>query len=152
MRRWLFAVVFSGFAIAVALGLLLDPPVMSASAAQPTPLSEPDAVAAGIREAQRLGLQGTPTSIAARQMTLGEFAHLIDAEIPPSAAKVGLDPAMPVWVVAMRGSVDLRGRVPGTSQRWSYDNVYLALDAYSGRVVMGPGARNPGVPLPIPVP
>jgi hypothetical protein len=119
---------------------------------QPTLLPEAEAIRLGVQEAKQFGLQGEPTAVSTRLMTLGEFVRLNGGEILAGGPQLGLDPKMQVWVVAMRGSVDLRGKVPGTPMNSRYDNIFLALNAQTGKKVMGPGTRNPGVPLPIPVP
>lgn len=149
MGRRRFPVAVAGLACGVALALLARPLFLpQASAEQPPLLSEAEAVALAIEEAQWSGLQqGMPTALATRQMALSEYARLTGGNVPPSAARVGLDLRMPVWVVAMRGLVDWnRPGGPGT-----FDNITVALNARTGETVMVQ-AFNPGVPLPIPVP
>lgn len=116
-------------------------------------LSEEEAVRTGIQKAKGYGLQGEAWGVTARLMTLGESAQLVGAYIPDTAAQLGLDPKRLVWFVVMRGSVDLRGKVPSlhANEQTQFDNMSLTLDAKTGEVVAGPGVQNPGVALPLPV-
>lgn len=116
-------------------------------------LTEGEALRVGMQKAREYGLQGEAWGVEARLMTLRESAQLVGAYIPDTAAQLGLDPNRSVWFIVIRGSVDLRGKVPGlrVNEQTQFDNMSLTLDAKTGEVVAGPGVRNQGVTLPLPV-
>lgn len=143
MRKWIIASLIS--VVIVLGGLIIARSTATNAAAQP--LSEGQAIAKALEVAHQAGLQGQPKAIIARQMTLVTFAHLIESDIPPSAAKVGLSPATPVWVVGIRGT--LQSTLPGGGG--TFNNIFIALNAQTGETIIT-ATRNPGASLPLPLP
>src|SRR5262245_27224953 len=62
-----------------------------------------------MKTAQFYGMQGAPSAKKAVMMTYGEWLALNGADLGTGAAQFGLTPDMPVYVLAIRGSIDWRG-------------------------------------------
>jgi hypothetical protein len=104
--------------------------------------------------AQFYGMQGAPSAKKAVMMTYGEWLALNNSELGTGAAQFGLTPDMPVYVLAIRGSVDWRGLgelKPGQTAPEHYDNITVVLNARTGGLLWT-GANYDGIPLPVPVP
>jgi hypothetical protein len=127
----------------------------AAAASPPSPLDRETLTVKAIAQAQTAGLQGTPTAQRDVQMSLSEWASLIDAELGQDAAQFGLTPEVPVFVLAMRGNVEWRlpAGPPRPDQRSPehYDNIIVVLNARTGDL-MWVGSYRPGFPMPVPVP
>lgn len=163
MNRWIVPTVIVVVILLIATQVA-QPRTQTGQLSMPTPISSPlptaggllpeaSAITRGVELAKQLGLQGEPWGVGARLMTRREAAQLDGGDIPDGAGKVGIDPNQPVWVIVVRGAVDLRGSATGLrpGDRTEFDNMILHIDAQTGQLVSGPGARNPGVSLPIPV-
>jgi hypothetical protein len=73
---------------------------------------------------------------------------IIGFEPGDDAAKVGLDPAKAIWIVAMKGNVEWSGpgrQIGGSGNE--FDNISIALDVntleYIGAFAAGPDERLP---------
>src|SRR5689334_5412346 len=104
--------------------------------------------------AQFYGMQGAPSAKKAVMMTYGEWLVLNDSELGIGAAQFGLTSDMPVYVLAIRGSVDWRGLgelKPGQTSPEHYDNITVVLNARTGGLLWT-GANYTGIPMAVPVP
>jgi hypothetical protein len=104
--------------------------------------------------AKYYGMQGTPSAKKAVLMTYAEWLALDDAELGKDAAQFGLTPDLPVYVLAIRGSVEWKGlglSQPGQPTPEHYDNITVVINARNGGLLWV-GANYEGFPLPVPVP
>ncbi|OIN97678.1 MAG: hypothetical protein AUJ21_00275 [Anaerolineae bacterium CG1_02_58_13] len=108
-----------------------------------------------IAAAQMAGLQGAPTATRHVRITLAEWLTLNDAELGKDAAKFGLTPDTPVFVLAMRGNVKslLVGESPPQNKgmQEQYNNITIVLNAITGDVMWTVTTRD-GFSMPVPVP
>jgi hypothetical protein len=104
--------------------------------------------------AQFYGMQGTPSAKKAVLMTYAQWLALNDAELGKDAAQFRLTPDLPVYVLAIRGSVDWRGlgeSQPGQTAPEHYDNITVVINARNCDLLWI-GAKRVGFPMPVPVP
>jgi len=104
--------------------------------------------------AQFYGMQGTPSAKKAVLMPYAEWLALNGAELGTGAAQFELTPDMPVYVLAIRGSVDWRGLgelKPGQTAPEHYDNITVVINARTGGL-LEVGAKRVGFSMPVPVP
>jgi len=104
--------------------------------------------------AQYYGMQGTPSAKQAVMMTYAQWLALNDAELGKDAAQFGLTPDLPVYVFAIRGSVEWQGLgmpQPGQTAPEHYDNITVVINARNGDLLWV-GANRVGFPMPVPVP
>ncbi len=105
-------------------------------------LSQSEIAAKAIAYANSVGLQGTPTSVVSKQMTLDEYSARLD----PFGNYAGRENTL-VWLVVMKGNVaarnapDSKGNVTFTG----YDNIWVLLSTQGE--IMGWGAQAPGYEL-----
>lgn len=126
--------------IIIAGGILLLSVLALSRIATASPLDQEILEAKAIVVAQEVGgLQGAPTAQKAVYTTLGEWDKMINAELGKDAAQFGLTPDMPVFVLALRGSIESRlvGSLPppGQSQPEHYESMIVVLDARTGGLV-----------------
>jgi hypothetical protein len=100
--------------------------------------------------ARRTGLMGDPSRVMARQTTLADYMRETDGEeLGPDAAKVGLSPDMPVWMVIFFGDIRYAGhgfpKLDGTYPELRYDNIIIVINALSGKYI-AMAAYDNGVP------
>ena len=113
-------------------------------------LTRGEAVQRGLQLAHQYGLQGEPWGLSAQRMTLREAMALNEAQVSDEGGQFGRDPQKAVWLIVLRGVVNLTG-LPGLAGQTQFDNMILIIDAMTGELIAGPGALNPGVQLPLPV-
>lgn len=104
--------------------------------------------------AKHYGMQGTPSAKKAVMMTLAQWLALNDAELGKDAAQFGLTPDLPVYVLAIRGSVAWQGLglpQPEQTAPEHYDNITIVINARNGDLIWT-GANRAGFPMPVPVP
>jgi hypothetical protein len=123
-------------------------------ASPPPLLAQATLEAEALTWAQRYGLQGSPMAPKAVQMSLGEWYALTNSELGKDAAQIGLTPDVPVFVLAIHGSIEWRG--PSGAAWWGggpehYDNITVVLNARTGDL-MWVGAKRAGFSMPVPVP
>jgi len=101
-----------------------------------------------IEYARNRGLRNHPADLVIKQTTLSEWFAIIGFEPGDDAAKVGLDPAKAIWIVAMKGNVEWSGpgrQIGGSGNE--FDNISIALDVntleYIGAFAAGPDERLP---------
>jgi hypothetical protein len=126
----------------------------AASASTLLPLPQAVLESKAITAAQEAGLQGAPTAKNVTRMTFGEWLKMTDAELGKDAAKFGLSPDIPVFVLAMRGNVESRLAglpQPGQTEQAKFDNITIVLNARNGELLWM-GAVNQGFPMLVPVP
>ena len=136
------------------LGAPVAVPTLPVATATATVLQiqEQVAVERAIDMARLRGLQDTtPTSYAAKQMSLAEYNRLADIGSGPKAAKVGLDPDQQVWVVTIKGQVEWSGPGSTGGDADKFDNITIVISAQTGDHIATLSAR-PGQPLPLNVP
>jgi hypothetical protein len=138
MAKWILPVVIGLLVGAALLAVVTQPPsnqeVQSSTSLQPTLLPstvtallpESEARRLGIELAHQYGLTGNPWGISVRLMTRRESMALNEAQLSDEAAKFGLDPNQLVWLIVVRGSVDLAGKVPGLGRETKFDNMFCS--------------------------
>jgi hypothetical protein len=103
--------------------------------------------------AKHYGMQGTPSAKKAVIMTLAQWLALNEAELGKDAAQFGLTPDLPVYVLAIRGSVEWRGLgmpQPGQTAPEHYENITIVINARNGDLIWT-GANRAGFAMPVPV-
>lgn len=90
-----------------------------------------------LKEAEGAGLEGTPIAQKSVRMTLGEWLSQTGGELGPDAAKFGLTPELPIFVLAIRGDVYWRGpsELPKGRKKRTFDNITIGLDARNGNLM-----------------
>lgn len=126
------------------------PPMTNGTPQQP--LTQNEAVERAIGLARERGLQSDrPDRVIVRRMTLAEWAAIAGIQLAPESAKFGLDPQLPVWVVAMKGNVVWSGPGQRGSGPERFDGITVVLNEATGEM-MGSLANGPGQPLPLSAP
>lgn len=103
--------------------------------------TEAEAISIALQQAKWYhGLGSEPLSVAAGQMTWGEFLELVKEEPSPRRASDSI-----VWVVSIKGNVVCHNppTADGTPSHSEYDNMYAVLEANTG-ILIREGAWNPG--------
>lgn len=93
-------------------------------------------------------IQSTPGAFAIKQTTLAEWFDIIDFQPGSDAAKVGLDPNQPVWIVTIKGDVDWVGPGKRGGSADQFDNISVALRLNSLEHM---GTFSVGVDQPLPL-
>jgi hypothetical protein len=102
-------------------------------------LSQTEIEGKAVAYAQTRGLQGIPTQIVSRQMTLSEFRTRLD----PYGNYAGQENTL-IWLVVMRGKVIAQNPpdAKGNASFTAYDNVWVELSMRGE--AEGWGAQTPG--------
>lgn len=142
MRKKLFGISFILVVTIVALSVVL----FAGQPAGAAPLSQTDITTTAVAFAQRVGLQGQPTSVIAKQMTTAEF----NARLDPFSNEDHQDTQ--VWLVVMKGNVvHVNPRGPqGEISQTGYNNIWVLL-TIDGQVT-GWGSQSAGNELNLSVP
>ena len=91
-------------------------------------VKESTAVERAIEIAHGRGLQaGPPAKFLITQSTLAEWYTIIDFVPGADAAKLGLDPNRPIWIVAMTGNIQWSGPGRQGGEGDHFDNISIAL-------------------------
>lgn len=128
--------------------------VLSGRAASTPVLDDETLTAKALGEARAAGLIDVPKAQKAIRMSLAEWNTLVGIDLGTDAAKFGLTPDLPVFVLAIRGEVEWRGvglPRPGQNSPEHYDNITVVLDARTGDLIWI-GSYYPDQPMPVPVP
>lgn len=107
-----------------------------------------------IAEARAAGLISAPETLKAIRMSLAEWNARVGIDLGTEAARFGLTPDIPVFVLAIRGDVEWRGTglpKPGQELPERYSNITVVLDARTGNVIWI-GSYYSDQPMPVPVP
>lgn len=108
--------------------------------------------ATALKWAKIHGLQGNPIAKRIAHMTLGQWMALQGVELTQGAMQFGMNPDMPVFVLAIRGNVVAQqSPLPGQSAPEQYDNIIVAIGASKGELITVRTARDPST-MPIQVP
>ncbi len=110
--------------------------------------------ATALKWAQVYGLQGNPTAQRIAHMTLSQWRALEGDELTQGAIQLGMNPDMPVFVLAIRGKVERRDSqspLPGQTIPEQFDNIIVTLGANKGDLLTVRTARDPST-MPIQVP
>ena len=108
--------------------------------------------AAALRWAHIYGLQGNPTAQRIAHMTLSQWRALEGEELTQGAIQLGMNPDMPVFVLAIRGNVvQQQPSRPGRTAPEQYDNIIVGISASNGNLITVDTARDPST-MPIQVP
>ena len=97
------------------------------------------------------GLQGNPTAKRIAHMTLSQWMALQGVELTQGAIQFGMNPTMPVFVLALRGHVVGQHPFPGQTAPEQFDNIIVAVNASNGNPITIRTARDPST-MPIQVP
>lgn len=139
----------------LALFLMLTFAFISAGRASPTPVLDDETLTAkALTEARAAGLIDTPKAQKAIRMDLAEWNALVGIDLGADAAKFGLTPDIPVFILAIKGDVEWRGLglpKPGQDSPERYDNITVVLDARTGSLIWI-GSYYLDQPMPVPVP
>ena len=107
--------------------------------------------AAALRWAHIYGLQGNPTAQRIAHMTLSQWMALQGVELTQGAIQFGMNPTMPVFVLAIRGNVVGQHPFPGQTAPEQFDNIIVTVNASNGNPITIRTARDPST-MPIQVP
>jgi hypothetical protein len=108
--------------------------------------------AKALQWARIYGLQGTPIAKRTARMTLRQWMALQGVELTQGAIQLGMNPDMPVFVLAIRGDVvGQQSPLPGQTTPERYDNIIVAIGASNGDLITVRTARDPSA-MPIQVP
>lgn len=123
--------------------------------ASPAPLLDDQVLTQkAIEEARGYGLSGEPLAQRSVHMDLAKWTALTNAGLGSDAGKFGLTPDLPVFVLAIQGSVEWKGPglpQPGQSSPEKYNNITIVLNAQNGELIWA-GSYLPGYPMPVSVP
>jgi hypothetical protein len=146
MQRKLFGI--GAFLIAaIAIGTMIWFSVHRTAAAPAPPLSQADIETKAVAYAQQNGLQGTPTSITSKLMTMAEFNVRLDPFSNDST-----DAATQVWLVVMKGNFAVANPqlTNGDTTFTKFDNGWVSLS--TNGTIIGRGNQAPGYGLDLNVP
>lgn len=112
------------------------------------PLPQQDLQARAIALAQGRGLQGQPTSVVSKQITMGEF----NARFAPFSND-GFSSDMPVWLVLMKGKAVLPAppTQDGAAIAEPFDNMWVLVDTNARELAWGAQAPGNEIDLNVPV-
>src|SRR5271157_4468079 len=146
MRRKLFRI--GAFLLAItAMGVLIWFLFQRAAATPAHPLAQAAIETRAVAYAQQSGLQGTPTSITAKLMTMAEFNARLDPFSNDST-----DMATQVWLVVVKGNFAVANPPPTTGNITftKFDNGWVLLST-DGKII-GRGNQAPGYGLDLNIP
>ena len=135
--------------IMAALALLFAATIPNASSGNT--LDDQTLEATALQLAHTSGLQGNPTAKRIAHMTLSQWMALQAVELTQGAIQFGMNPTMPVFVLALRGNVVGQHPFPGQTAPEQYDNIIVAVNASNGNLITVRTARDPST-MPIQVP
>ena len=107
--------------------------------------------ATALELAHTSGLQGNPTAKRIAHMTLSQWMALQGVELTQGAIQLGMNPTMPVFVLALRGNVIGQHPFSGQTALEQYNNIIVAVNASNGNPITIRTARDPST-MPIQVP
>ena len=108
--------------------------------------------ATALKWAKIYGLQGNPIAKRIAHLTLSQWRALEGEELTQGAIQLGMNPDMPVFILAIRGNVvPQQPPRPGRTAPEQYDNIIVAIGASKGELITVDTARDPST-MPIPVP
>jgi hypothetical protein len=152
MKRIKKSLLFAGI---LALFLMLTFALVSAGRALPTPVLDDEILTAkALTEARAAGLIDASKAKKVIRMDLVEWNALVGIDLGADAAKFGLTPDIPVFILAIKGDIEWRGvglPRPGQDSPERYDNITVVLDARSGDLIWI-GSYYPDQPMPVPIP
>jgi hypothetical protein len=110
-----------------------------------------EVIAKAIEEAKSYGMDtDTPSKIEIKETTLAEWFQIMQFEPGPDAAKFGIDPSKPIWIVAMLATGTNSG--PGSTAPGEkpsrFDNIAFAISKEDLKVI---GGRVMGEDEPLPL-
>ena len=143
------------FAGAALLFLMLMFALVTPGKAVPAPVLDDETLTTkALAEARVAGLISAPKAQKAVRMSLAEWNALVGIDLGTEAAKFGLTPEIPVFVLAIKGDVEWQGAglpKPGQEVPEHYDNITVVLNARTGDLIWI-GSYYPDHPMPVPVP
>jgi hypothetical protein len=151
LRRRLLVVAMIATAVVV-LVLLFAATTPNASSGNT--LDDQTLESTALKWAQVYGLQGNPIAKRIAHMTLSQWKALEGGELTQGAIQLGMNPDMPVFVLAIRGKVERRDSqspLPGQTIPEQFDNIIVTLGASKGDLITVRTARDPST-MPIQVP
>lgn len=139
----------------LALSLTLIFALVSTGRAVVAPVLDDESLTTkALAEARMAGLIGAPKAQQAIRMSLAEWNMLAGIDPGMDAAKFGLSPDIPVFVLAIKGDVEWQGvdlPRPGQELPERYDNITVVLDARTGDLIWI-GSYYPDQPMPVSIP
>ena len=147
LRKRLLVVAMSATAVVV-LVLLFAATIPNVSSNNT--LDDQTLEAKALQLAYASGLQGNPIAKRIAHMTLSQWMALEGVELTQGAIQFGMNPTMPVFVLALRGNVVGQHPFPGQAPE-HYDNIIIAVNASNGNLITVRTARDPST-MPIQVP